>query len=120
MKNLYPIITIISSVLVGISIGYFLFKSPSKTKEDNFFNSKNSPNEFSLKKGGVYVKKFGLNLNDPFSKPDIDTITILDLKSSYKDNNLIYVKWTFNKWKDTSRYISSEMDYMVKDIQELK
>jgi hypothetical protein len=126
MKKLTnPVFAILGALILGISIGYFVSKSNKTIEQSKNDTSKsiivqNDNKEFSLKKGGVYVKQFNVDLNDPFSQSITDTITVLDLQSSPKNSDLIYVKWTFNKWKDSTRYISTELDYLIKNIKELR
>lgn len=126
MKKLTnPVFAILGALILGISIGYFVSKSNKTIEQSKNDTSKsiivqNDNKEFSLKKGGVYVKQFNVDLNDPFSQSIKDTITVLDLQSSPKNSDLIYVKWTFNKWKDSTRYISTELDYLIKNIKEIR
>ena len=124
-KLINPVSAILAAMLVGIFIGYFVSNKSQSTQTTKVENSKpivikTEPHEFSLKKGGVYVKQFNLDSNDPFAVSVIDTITVLDFQSSSKNSDLIYVKWTFNKWNDSSRFISSELSYLAKNMKELK
>lgn len=76
--------------------------------------------EFTVKKGGVYKRQSFVDVNDPFNVPIIDTITALDLQTSKKANDLIYVKWTFNNWHDTTRYLSTELKIFTIGLEEIQ
>jgi hypothetical protein len=79
------------------------------TKNDNF----------DITKDGVYLKEFYKDSDDPFTKVNKDTIRILDIQES-KRNGKFYVKWTFTKWNDTTRYISSELSYIAENTIRIK
>ena len=121
-------ITICSSILLGLGIGYIFGKSITygiikESKHDVEFKSEHLKNKsltFDLRKGGVYLKKFNFDYDDPFSKTMTDTITILDFKTSPRNPDLIYAKWTFNRWKDSTKYISSDVKFLSQDIEEIK
>lgn len=78
------------------------------------------PTEFTVKKGGVYKRKSFVDTNDPFNVPIIDTITVIDLQTSKHTPELIYVKWTFNNWHDTTRYLSTELSIFTINLEEIK
>jgi hypothetical protein len=75
---------------------------------------------FTVLKGATYTKSFFNDENDPFLKPILDTVTVLDLQKSKKDANTIYVKFTFDKWKDTTQFISTELNYFSIGLKRIK
>ena len=72
-----------------------------------------------LVKGGVYEKEFYKNSSDPFAKVEKDTIVILDLQES-KRNGYTYAKWTYQKWNDTTRFISTDALYLSENTKRIK
>lgn len=130
MKNLnlpILIITSLSSLVMGFSIAMIFNSSqkPNSNKNSKLYHDVELKTEYldstvDITKGKSYVKVFCDDEKDPFSKTTFDTITILDIKKSKFNSDLIYVKWTFNKWRDTSKFISSEYKYLESSIKKIK
>lgn len=112
------------SFLLGLGLGLIKADGVSEKKQstNNQITSETSiqPTEFTVKKGGVYTRQSFVDVNDPFNVPIIDTITVLDLQTSKKANDLIYVKWTFNNWHDTTRYLSTELKIFTLGLEEIE
>lgn len=104
--------------LIGFTIGFKVSESNVQkevsAKIDTVLTS-----DIMVKKGNVYVRDFVIDINDPFGQKCSDTVTVLDLKTSTSKDNLVYVKWTFNKWNDTTKYISSELNFFTKGLRKL-
>lgn len=114
---------ILMGVIIGISLSSIIGKKSEISKieiQKNQLVDTVSVSDILIKRGKVYVRDFVIDVNDPFGQKCTDTVTVLDLKSSPSKDNLVYVKWTFNKWNDTTKYISSEINYFTKGLRELK
>lgn len=113
---------VVLSGLIGFTIG-FKTAEPSTPIEvakkiDTCIDTAKI-SEITVTKGEVYVRDFVNDINDPFGKKSTDTVTVIDLKSSTTED-LVYVKWTFNRWNDTSKYISSPLDFFIKGLRKVK
>jgi hypothetical protein len=117
------LIVALLAFLLGVLIGLINAPKAGKYSEETTNTSVETsiqPTEFTVKKGGVYKRKSFVDVNDPFNVPIIDTITVIDLQTSKHTPELIYVKWTFNNWHDTTRYLSTELSIFTINIEEIK
>ena len=80
-------------VLVGL-VGVFMI-NPSKSDVE------------SLEIGKSYVRTHSWNEEDPFQKPDIDTIKVIDRKDGF-------VKYSLKSSLDSSHFLSSEEDLIIR------
>lgn len=104
----------IGTFILGMSV---LFYTSSKLQEKKSIPTKV---ELSVKKGGTYIKKTFVDTNDPFNTPIIDTVQVLDIQPSTKSKDLMYVKWTPCKFKDTTCCLSSELSIFTNNLEEIK
>ena len=80
-------------VLVGL-VGVFMI-NPSKSDVE------------SLEIGKSYVRTHSWNEEDPFQKPDIDTIKVIDRKDGF-------VKYSLKSSLDSSHFLSGEEDFIIR------
>lgn len=118
-------ILVISVLSFCLGIGLGMMNDSTTEKNQQVVNSTTPESsiqstEFTVKKGAVYTRQSFVDINDPFNVPIIDTITVLDLQTSKNENDLIYVKWTFNNWHDTTRFLSTELKIFTIGLQEIK
>lgn len=119
MNILKKLIIPMSFLLLGIIIEKLIqINNNNKVYHDVELNKDNS-NHMVIKKGEIYVKEFFNDSKDPFNKPIYDTITILEIKKSLTNPEFTYVKWTLNKWKDTTSFISSDYEYLENSIKKI-
>lgn len=113
---------VVLAILIGIYVGS-IFDSKTEqivAKKVDTSIADIKSEEFEVKKGCIYAKSFSMDSNDPFTESRIDTIKILELASSNKEPYKVYVKWTFTRWNDTTRYLSTPLEYLSRDIKEIK
>lgn len=117
MKNIInkPVLaTILATLIVGVIVGRLTVNN-----NHDVTCGAESTVATDLVKGGVYEKEFYKNSSDPFAKVEKDTIVILDLQES-KRNGYTYAKWTYQKWNDTTRFISTDVLYLSENTKRIK
>ena len=108
------LVTFIVTLLTGLLLGRLIV-----TDNHDVTCDKEQTVSSDLVKGGVYEKEFFKDCSDPFAQVKKDTIVILDLQQS-KRKRAIYAKWTYLKWNDTTRFISSEVSYLSENTKRIK